>query len=62
MHLFVIEFLEFAVLIFMSSAKIEAFSFQPFFLISLARIYPGVQTEYAYLSPNFMGKQFNIIP
>lgn len=62
MHLFVIEFLEFSVLTFMSSAETEAFPFQPFSLISLARIYPSIQTEYAYLGPSFRGKQFNIIP
>ena len=56
MHLFVIEFLEFSVLTFMSSAKREAFPFQPFSLISLAGIYPSVQTEYAYLGPNIRGK------
>ena len=62
MHLFVIEFLEFSVLTFMSSAKEKLFLFNIFPLFLLSRIYPGVQTEYAYLGPNFRGKQFNIIP
>lgn len=38
MHLLVVEFLEFSILTFMSSAKRETFPFQPFSLIALASI------------------------